>query len=190
MRLFALTVCLLASGALADELKGTLKERLDAGGYSYLRIATPKGEVWAAVQQATLEVGKEVSVEVQTEMRNFESKTLKRTWASLIFGTVAGAPAAAPAPSTPGVNPHEQGLPKTSPSTPTLEGKVLETLNAGTYTYLRLETKHGETWAATPTNTVSKGATVRVKNPQPMDGFRSPSLNRTFERIVFGTLEQ
>jgi membrane protein implicated in regulation of membrane protease activity len=190
MRLFALTVCLLASGALADELKGTLKERLDAGGYSYLRIATPKGEVWAAVPQATLEVGKEVSVEVQTEMRNFESKTLKRTWASLIFGTVAGAPAAAPAPSTPGVNPHEQGLPKTSPSTPTLEGKVLETLNAGTYTYLRLETKQGETWAATPTNTVSKGATVRVKNPQPMDGFRSPSLNRTFERIVFGTLEQ
>lgn len=190
MRTLALAFSLLASTALADELKGTLKERLDAGGYSYLRIATAKGEVWAAVPQVALEVGKEVAVDVQTEMRDFESKTLKRTWASLIFGTVAGAPAAAPVAMAPGTNPHEQGLPKTTPPTPTLEGKVLETLNAGTYTYLRLETKHGETWAATPTNTVSKGATVRVKNPQPMDGFRSPSLNRTFERIVFGTLEQ
>ena len=169
--------------AFADgAFTGTLKERLDAGGYSYLRVETAQGERWAAVPQVALEPGKPVSVEVQAEMKNFESKSLKRTWASIAFGTLAGAAEARP------VNPHDQGLPKTSPATAPVEGTVLEVIDAKTYTYLRLKTATGETWAAVPQAMVAKGAQVRVLNAQPMDGFKSPTLNRTFEHIVFGTL--
>lgn len=69
-----------------------------------------------------------------------------------------------------------------------LAGTVLEVTNAASYTYLRLKTKEGEKWAAVPAAPVKVGADVEIFDPQPMDGFRSSSLNRTFDRIVFGTV--
>lgn len=174
------------------KLEGTLEERLDSAGYSYLRIKTAKGEKWAAVPQVAVEKGAKVSVDVQNEMQNFQSPSLKRGWAVIAFGTMAGAPKAESQPeAAPMKNPHgEGGIPTTPPASPTLEGTVQEAITAGTYTYLRLTTKAGETWAAVPKADVPKGATVRIRSPQNMDGFTSPSLKRTFAKIVFGTLEQ
>ncbi len=68
-------------------------------------------------------------------------------------------------------------------------GKVLEKLDAGTYTYLRLATNAGVTWAAVPATTVPVGATVGIAGAMPMDGFESKTLNRKFDKIVFGTVE-
>ena len=72
----------------------------------------------------------------------------------------------------------------------TVNGRVLETMDAGTYTYLHLSTASGETWAAVPRAAVPVGAQVVIAGTMPMDGFESKTLNRTFERIVFGTLAQ
>lgn len=188
---------LFASTAFANgplQLKGTVKERVDSGGYSYLRLETPAGEQWAAVPQGDFQPGQAVTVDVQAKMRDFESKTLKRKWPDLAFGTVAGQPAGKPGAAGPGPkpaveNPHEHGLPRHSPATPALEGAVAEVIQTQTYTYLRLTTAAGETWAAVPRAEVGAGAKVRIRSPQPMDGFKSPSLKRTFARIVFGTLE-
>ena len=82
----------------------------------------------------------------------------------------AAAPPPAPAPSAP------------------LAGTVLEVKDVDQYTYLRLKTKDGEMWAAVPTSKVKVGASVSIANPQVMTGFRSKTLNKTFDRIVFGTL--
>ncbi len=182
------TLTALAQGQ--QRLEGPVTEKVDAAGYSYLKVSTAKGEQWAAVPQLELTKGATVTIEVQAFMQNFESKTLKRSWPVIAFGTVTSpapsAPTPGPAPAM--ENPHAKGLPKTL-STPTLEGSVLERLEAGVYTYLRLKTATGETWAAVPRAEVPNGMTVRIKNPQPMDGFTSPTLKRSFERIVFGTLE-
>ena len=70
-----------------------------------------------------------------------------------------------------------------------LTGKVLERIDADRYSYLRLSTPSGEMWAAVLKAEVQVGDEVSVVNPMPMDGFESKSLNRTFERIVFGTLQ-
>jgi hypothetical protein len=187
---------MVGAGAVAQpagqqQVKGTVLEKLDAAGYSYLRINTGKVEEWAAVPQVDVAKDATVTIDVQARMQNFESKSLKRTWPVIIFGTVAG-PQGAP-PPTPvnkdGVpNPHANGLPK-SVSTPSVDGVVLERLDAGIYTYLRIKTASGETWAAVPKGEAAVGAQVRIRNPQPMDGFQSPSLKRTFERIIFGTLD-
>lgn len=83
-----------------------------------------------------------------------------------------GVEAAPPAPT--------QGAP--------LSGTVLEVKNVDQYTYLRLRTKEGEVWAAVPTAQVKVGAEVGIANPQAMNGFHSKTLNKTFDRIVFGTL--
>lgn len=71
---------------------------------------------------------------------------------------------------------------------PSLRGTVLETMDAAGYTYLKLKTAEGETWAAVNEAKVAVGDEVTVLQPMTMDGFESKTLNRTFERIVFGTL--
>lgn len=69
-----------------------------------------------------------------------------------------------------------------------LQGEVVERLDVQGYTYLRLATAGGESWVAIPTNPVAVGASVNILNPMTMEKFHSKSLNRTFERIYFGTL--
>ena len=70
-----------------------------------------------------------------------------------------------------------------------LRGKVLERLDAGRYSYLRLSTSSGEIWAAVLLTEAKVGSDVTVENPMPMDGFQTKTLNRKFDRIVFGALD-
>ncbi len=69
-----------------------------------------------------------------------------------------------------------------------VKGEVLETMNAGGYTYLRLKTKAGETWAAVNRASVRQGAEVTIENTMVMRDFESKSLKKTFPKILFGTL--
>ena len=104
-----------AGPPVAEGLTGKVLERIDAAPYCYLRLKTAKGEVWAAVPEAKIEKGAEVTLATPMLMNNFESKTLKRTFPEIYFGNLApagGAPAAPAAPAmgapAPGANPHAQ----------------------------------------------------------------------------------
>ena len=69
-----------------------------------------------------------------------------------------------------------------------VKGEVLEVKQVDPYTYLRLRTKEGETWAAVNTAPVKQGAEVTIVNASVMNNFESKSLKKTFDKIVFGTL--
>jgi hypothetical protein len=69
-------------------LKGIVLERLDADRYSYLRLSTSSGDVWAAVLRADVKAGEEVSVMSPMPMDGFESKTLKRKFDKIVFGVL------------------------------------------------------------------------------------------------------
>ncbi|MBK5260460.1 MAG: nucleotide-binding protein [Thermoanaerobaculia bacterium] len=69
-----------------------------------------------------------------------------------------------------------------------LTGKVLETFNSAGYTYLRIQTKGGEEWAAVRETRIKKGAIVNVAPQMTAENFESSSLKRKFDRIVFGTI--
>ncbi|TXT37858.1 MAG: nucleic acid-binding OB-fold tRNA/helicase-type [Comamonadaceae bacterium] len=69
-----------------------------------------------------------------------------------------------------------------------VSGEVLETKDVDGYTYLRLKTKDGETWAAVSTTSVKKGAKVTIENSMVMSNFESKTLKKTFPSIVFGKL--
>jgi hypothetical protein len=69
-----------------------------------------------------------------------------------------------------------------------LKGEVLEVKEVESYTYLRLKTAEGETWAAIGKAPVKKGAQVTLENTMVMENFESKSLKKTFPRIVFGSL--
>jgi hypothetical protein len=88
----------LPPGAAAPSavIKGKVVERLDAPPYSYVRIQTAQGESWAAVPQTELANGADIVVTGAMPMNDFESKTLKRKFEVVYFGTLAGAEGAPP----------------------------------------------------------------------------------------------
>ncbi|HEY3356533.1 MAG TPA: nucleotide-binding protein [Polyangia bacterium] len=86
-----------ATAAAPAAISGKVLETMDAGGYTYMRIAGPGGEAWAAVPQTSVSVGQTVTLKDPMEMSQFQSKTLKRTFDRILFAqldTAGGAPAA------------------------------------------------------------------------------------------------
>ncbi|MCX7166497.1 MAG: hypothetical protein NTV11_09505 [Rhodocyclales bacterium] len=69
-----------------------------------------------------------------------------------------------------------------------LKGEVLEVKDVESYSYLRLKTADGETWAAVGKAPLKKGAKVTIENTMVMTNFESKALKKTFPKIVFGTL--
>ena len=74
------------------------------------------------------------------------------------------------------------------PASAVIKGTVLEVNDVEAYTFLRLKTKDGETWAAVTRTTVKKGAEVTIENPMLMSNFESKSMKKTFDKIIFGSL--
>ncbi len=65
-------------------------------------------------------------------------------------------------------------------------GKVLETMDAGGYTYVKVDCGGGETiWAAGPQTEMAVGNEVTIATQMPMPNFKSESLDRTFDVVYF-----
>ena len=75
----------------ASTVTGEVLEVKDVESYSYLRLKTKDGETWAAVGKAPVKKGVKVTIENVTVMNDFESKSLKKTFPTILFGTLAGA---------------------------------------------------------------------------------------------------
>lgn len=73
----------------------------------------------------------------------------------------------------------------TSATGATGSGTVSETMNSGGYTYVKLDGAQGEVWAAAPATTVKVGDQVSFASGMAMQGFRSESLDRTFDLVYF-----
>jgi len=82
----------------------TVKEVLNANAYTYLLVTEAEKEYWIAVPKMEVTVGKTYTYQGGMEMKNFESKDLKRTFDSVLFveGIIdPNATAAAETTSTP-----------------------------------------------------------------------------------------
>jgi hypothetical protein len=66
-----------------------------------------------------------------------------------------------------------------------LTGNVLETMNAGGYTYVQVDTGSDKIWAAAPEFAVKVGDPVVVPEGMLMTNHESKTLNRKFEKIYF-----
>ncbi|MEI8158244.1 MAG: nucleotide-binding protein [Burkholderiales bacterium] len=69
---------------------GVIQEVKDVDSYTYVRLKTKDGETWAAVSKAPLKKGATISIGDAMVMNNFESKALKKTFSTIIFGNLAG----------------------------------------------------------------------------------------------------
>ena len=90
-----------AAAAPPAPVQGEVLEIRDVESYTYLRLATPGGEVWAAVPTAKVKKGDRVAIANPMVMEHFESKTLKKTFDKIVFGQLAGAGTASAAPAAP-----------------------------------------------------------------------------------------
>jgi len=73
-------------------IEGKITETMDAAGYTYVNVETADGQQWVAMPETKVEVGQDITLASGMEMQNFESKTLGKTFDSVIFST--------------GINPH------------------------------------------------------------------------------------
>lgn len=64
-------------------------------------------------------------------------------------------------------------------------GKVLETMNAASYTYLLVDTGKATNWVAAPQFAVKVGDAVTINNSMPMPQYHSKTLNRDFAVVYF-----
>ena len=69
----------------------------------------------------------------------------------------------------------------------TITGPVLETMDAASYTYVRVRADDGDVWAASRQFPVKVGDRVAVPLEMPMKNFHSQSLNRDFPLIYFAS---
>ncbi len=87
------------------------------------------------------------------------------------------------------VEPHLDAPTQAEDRVAAVSGRVAEIIQVPNYTYLRLRTPKGDTWAAVATTTtIAKGDAATLVNAMPMSGFTSPTLERTFATIYFGEL--
>jgi hypothetical protein len=92
-----------AGGPAPGGLSGKVLERMTAATYTYLKLSTSSGEIWAAVPETDVQVGAQVSISDPMPMEGFESKTLGRKFDRIVFGTLGGG---APAGAMAGGAPH------------------------------------------------------------------------------------
>ncbi len=152
----------LSSSATAGGAYAVVLETMDAAGYTYARVAMGGDEMWTAGPQTPLAVGDTLSLSGPMPMSNFTSNTLDRTFDVILF-----------------VDAFTKGGP------PTRGGTVIQAIDAAGYTYLEVETDGGRIWLAGPQTAVAEGDVVAWEGEMPMRGFRSSTLERTFDEILF-----
>ena len=81
-------------------VKGEVLEVKDVENFTYLLLKMDGVETWAAVMKTPVSKGAMVTIENAIVMKNFQSKTLKKTFPSIIFGNLSGAAGASASAAT------------------------------------------------------------------------------------------
>ena len=164
----------------------TVLEAMESGGYTYARVETEGEEIWVAGPPTPLEAGMEVILGGAMGMENFTAASLDRTFDRILFvnsfGSATAGVAGGAAGATAGALPP-RGSAVAGPGAGS--GTVAEVSHAAGYSYIRIETDDGDLWLAGNQIEVGEGQTVSWNGGAVMENFNSPSLDRTFERILF-----
>lgn len=66
-------------------ISGKVVESMDSGGYTYVNVENAGKKTWVAVSQTKVKVGQTISFQPGAVMNNFQSKTLNRTFETIVF---------------------------------------------------------------------------------------------------------
>ena len=68
-----------------------------------------------------------------------------------------------------------------------IRGKVLEVVAAGSFIFILLDRGEQQIWATVPAVEVKVGEEVTLLNANIFNNFRSKSMNRSFDELIFAT---
>ena len=149
---------------------GQVLSVIQVPGYTYVEVRNNGRNLWIAGNPVEVAEGEIISWSDSAMMRNFQSKTLNRTFDELMFVSA--------------IYKGADGAPR--PAASGNSGVVQSTQNAAGYTYIELETDAGQiVWLATPETNMHAGARVSWQGGSKMANFTSSSLGRTFPEILF-----
>ena len=77
-------------------IEGTVQETMNAAGYTYVNLSSAQGPVWIALPETSVGKGEKLSFAPGMEMKDFHSKSLNKTFTSIIFSEGIVASAASP----------------------------------------------------------------------------------------------
>lgn len=104
-------------------------------------------------------------------------------WLVLILGVASCTPllplGAAPAPA------GQAAATAAALDNQRFSGKVIETMNAAGYTYVRVDTGKAKYWAAAPQFPVKVGDTITIEDGMAMRNYHSKTLKRDFDLVYF-----
>ena len=107
-----------------NQITGKVLESMNSGGYSYINLQKKDGsKIWIAVPETKITVGQQMSFKEGLVMTNFQSKTLKRSFDSIIFSNGIIPQSKTDVARTP---PKDLSVPPASTSAdPKIKGKVV-----------------------------------------------------------------
>ena len=146
---------------------GVVLEAHDGGGYTYARVDFEGVERWIAGPPVVLVAGDTVSVLDMVNMGRFQSEGI----------SIERAAAARVRRAGPGAAPAEGGL--------RYEGSVEEVLVTHSYVIALVDSGEESVWIAAPVTEVHEGDRIGWNAGSLMREFWSPSLDRTFDEILF-----
>ena len=175
-----------AAPARSAQNVGKVLQIQNGGGYSYAEVETASGmKVWIAGSQLELKPGAAVEWGDFAVMRNFNAKSLNRTFPEILFvnrwGPVGAATVATPAhgtfpqPPAPGV------------AGPSDSGVVKSVAVAGGYSYIEIDRGGKTVWVAAAETPMKAGDKVQWQGGTEMSNFTAKSLGRTFDKITFAS---
>lgn len=119
--------------AAVQTVTGPVLETMDASNYTYVRVKTDKGELWAATARFKVAVGDRVVVPLETPMNNFHSPALNRDFPLIYFtshisreGEQAPPPMAVGHSAMGGASAAGDAAPPTTPLAPPQGGMSIE----------------------------------------------------------------
>lgn len=86
-KFFAVCLALLGTLYAGDVYEGVVVDTLNGGGYTYLQIQDAKKTYWIAVEGVKIDKGTEVRFTEELRSKNFESKSLNRTFDEIVFAS-------------------------------------------------------------------------------------------------------
>jgi len=150
---------------------GIVEQVLHSGGYTYVNAKSNGKTLWLAGSQTPLKKGQEIFWGDSAVMKNFNSKSLNKTFDEILF--VSGF-----ATSKPNVT-------KPVTAAMTNSGKVISAQNAAGYSYIEVDTNGNKLWLAAPLTELKAEDQITWNDASKMQNFTSKSLNKTFKEILF-----
>jgi hypothetical protein len=115
-----------AAAGAAQTAAGEVLETFDASNYTYVRVKTASGDIWAATATFKVAVGDRVIVPLEMPMENFHSQTLKRDFPLIYFTSRIGREGEA-APDVPAMMPGHASMGGSAAGSGTMPGaKVIQ----------------------------------------------------------------